>query len=72
MDTLGTWGCAAVLESLWLQWQWPPEWYKIGIMAKDIVPIMFTCILREPHLSNNHINFQCHNALIRDPARKGL
>ena len=25
IDALGTWGCVAILESQWLQWQWPLE-----------------------------------------------
>ena len=55
-DASGTWGCAAVLGSQWLQWQWPPEWYEIGIMAKELVPIIFTCIVWGPRLSKHHIN----------------
>lgn len=30
----GLWGCAAFCEGKWLQWQWPPEWIPIPIMAK--------------------------------------
>ena len=60
-DASGTWGCAAVLGSQWLQWQWPPEWYETGIMAKELVPIIFTCIVWGPRLSKHHINLmqQC-------------
>ena len=31
-------------------------------MAKELVPIIFTCIVWGPHLSKHHINFQCDNA----------
>jgi len=51
-DASGTWGCAAVLGSQWLQWQWPLQWRQIGIMAKELVPIIFTCIVWGPLLSN--------------------
>ena len=61
-DASGTWSCAAVLGSQWLQWQWPPELYEIRIMAKELVPpIIFTCIVWWPSLSKHHINFQCDN-----------
>ena len=62
MDASGTWDCAAVLGSQWLQWQWPLQWRQIGIMAKELVPIIFTCIVWGPLLSKCHINFQCDNA----------
>ena len=40
----GTWGCAAVLGFQWCQWQWPPKWSGVGIMAKELIPIIFTCV----------------------------
>ena len=49
IDASGTWGCVAVLGSQLLQWQWPPEWYEIGIMAKELVPITFTCVVWTQH-----------------------
>ena len=71
-DALGTWGCAAVLGLQWLQWQLPPEWYEIGIMAKELVPIIFTCIVWGPHLCKHHINFQCDNVNLVIAINKGL
>jgi len=38
-DTLG---CAAVFGVHWVLWQ---QWYKIAIMAREFVPIIFTCIV---------------------------
>ena len=70
-DASGAWGCAAVLDLQWLQWQWPPEWYKIGIMAKELVPIIFTCIVWGPYLSKHHINFHCDNANLVIAINKG-
>ena len=70
-DASGTWGCAAVLGSQWLQWQWPSEWYEIGIMAKELVPIIFTCIVWGPQLAKLHINFQCDNANLVIAINKG-
>jgi len=31
-------------------------------MAKELVPIMFTCIVWAPHLSKYHINIHCDKA----------
>ena len=70
-DASGTWGCAAVLGSQWLQWQWPQEWHKSGIMAKELVPIIFTCIVWGPRLSKHHVNFQCDNANLVIAINKG-
>ena len=70
-DASGTWGCAAVLGSQWLQWQWPLEWYEIGIMAKELVPIIFTCIVWGRCLAKHHINFQCDNASLVIAINKG-
>ena len=70
-DASGTWGCAAVLGSQWLQWQWPLEWYEIGIMAKELIPIIFTCIVWGPRLTRHHTNFLCDNANLVIAINKG-
>ena len=70
-DASETWGCAAVLAPHWLLWQWPQEWRSIGIMAKELVPIVFTCIVWNPCLSKHHINFHCDNANLIIAINKG-
>ena len=55
----------------WLEWQWPPEWYEVGIMAKELIPIIFTCIVWGPRLAKHHINFQCNNANLVIAIKKG-
>ena len=67
-DALWTWGCAAVLESEWLQWKWPPEWCKVGIMAMELVS---TYIIWVPYLAKLHINLQCENASLVIVINKG-
>ena len=42
-DASGSWGCGAQWERHWFQWQWPLEWRPIGIMAKELVPIVISC-----------------------------
>ena len=70
-DASGTWGCAAVLGSQWLQWQWPPEWSSASIMAKELTPIIFSCVAWGTQLSKHHINFQCDNASLVVAINKG-
>ena len=40
-------------------------------MAKELVPIIFTCIVWGPRLSKHHINFQCDNANLVIAINKG-
>jgi len=61
-DASGAWGCTAVLNAYWLQLQWPQEWQNIGIMAKELVPIILTCVVWGPYIARQHINFCCDNA----------
>ena len=61
----------AVLGSQWLQWQCPLEWYKIEIMAKELMPIIFACIVWGPWLSKHHVNFKCNNANLVIAINKG-
>ena len=35
-DASGSWGCGALFDKKWLQWQWPPSWSTAGIMAKVV------------------------------------
>ena len=70
-DASGVWGCAAVLGTQWLQWQWPSEWSSVGIMAKELVPIIFTCVTWGTMLRHHHINFQCDNEGLVAAINKG-
>ena len=58
-DASGIWGCALVLETEWSQWQRPSEWLSMGIMAKELVPILFTCVTWGNKLYHHSISFQC-------------
>lgn len=53
----GSWDCKAVLHTLWLQWQWSPEWTSMGIMAKELTPIIFSCVAWGLQLSKKVVNF---------------
>ena len=60
-DASGALGCGAVFESLSLQWKWPPEWQLLGIMAKELVPIICSCVVWGSQLTRKSILFQCDN-----------
>ena len=36
--------CGAFMNGQWLQWEWPKKWDPQGIIAKELVPIVFICI----------------------------
>ena len=56
-----SWGCGAFFENRWFQWAWPEEWSSIGIMAKELAPIVISCVIWGPHLKRQHVLFQCDN-----------
>jgi len=48
MDASGSWGCRAIFVRKWLQWQWPPSWAPLGIMVKELIPILLSCAIWGP------------------------
>jgi len=72
IDASGSWGCGAVFNTQWLQWKWPQEWTHVGIMAKELIPIIFSCAVWGPLLSKKAVNFQCDDASLIVAINKGL
>lgn len=70
-DASGSWGCGAYFNGRWWQWQWPPEWAPIAIMAKELVPIVLSCAVWGPQLSRKSILFQCDNTGVVAAVNKG-
>ena len=60
-NTSGTLGCGAVFGNQWLQWKWPLEWQPIGIMAKELVPIVLSCAVWGPQLAKQSVLFHYDN-----------
>ena len=60
-DASGTWGCGAFFNKSWFQWQWPSNWASVSIMAKELVPILLSCIVWGPVLAKHRALFQCDN-----------
>ena len=44
-DASGSWGCGAIFEGRWLQVKWSSQWSEVDIMAKEMVPIVLTCMV---------------------------
>ena len=42
-DALGSLVCGTFYSDQWFQYLWPPEWLSLGIMAKELVPIIISC-----------------------------
>ena len=60
-DASGTWGCGAFFNKSWFHWQWTSNWASVSIMAKELVPILLSCIVWGPVLAKHRTLFQCDN-----------
>lgn len=56
---------------LWLQWQWPPAWDHLPIMAKELVPRVLACVVWKPLLQRSILLFQCDNMAVVATVQKG-
>ena len=70
-DASGTWGCGAFFQGSWFQWQWPPDWAPISIMAKELVPILLSAVTWGPQLARSITLFQCDNLSLVTAISKG-
>ena len=60
-DASGSWGDRAFMSGQWLQWEWLREWVPQGIMAKELVPIVLSCIVWGPQLTKQPVLILCDN-----------
>jgi len=70
-DASGRWGCGAVLVTQWIQLAWSNEWSRRDIMAKELVPIVLSCVVWGPLLSGSRVEFKCNNSSVVDSINKG-
>ncbi len=42
-DASGGWGCGAIWDGHWLQWEWEGTWMEQQIAIKELVPIVIAC-----------------------------
>ena len=67
-DASGSWGCGAQWERCWCQWQWP---HPIGIMAKELVPIVISCAVWGSSFAHKTVLFLCDNISVVTVVAKG-
>lgn len=70
-DASGSWGCGAFMVGQWLQWKWSSKWAFQGIMAKELVPIVLSCIVWGPQLSKQSVLILCDNLSLVNAVNKG-
>ena len=67
----GFWGCAAFFEGDWLQLPWNEAWIPVGIMAKDLAPILLSTAVWGTRLVKKRVLFQCDNMSVVQALKKG-
>ena len=70
-DASGSWGCGAFFEGRWLQVRWSLRWSEVGIMAKEMLPIVLSCVVWGPILARRKVLFQCDNSSVIAALLKG-
>jgi len=70
-DASGHWGCGARFGSQWLQHAWSASWADVSIMAKELVPIIFSCVAWGPLLARKCTQFHCDNLSLVEAIQKG-
>ena len=70
-DASGSWGCGAFMSGQWIQWNWSTKWLSQGIMAKELVPILLSCIIWGPQLSKQSVLILCDNLSLVNAINKG-
>ena len=70
-DVSGSWGCGGFFHEKWFQFAWTAEWSKIGIMTKELLPIVISCAVWGPKLYQKSIELQCDNTGAVSAINKG-
>ncbi len=60
----GGWGCGAVWEAEWLQWQWEDDWVQQQIAVKELVLIVAACAVWGPQWANKSVLVKCDNMAV--------
>ena len=70
-DASGSLGCRAFLSTQWCQYHWSDEWSTVGIMAKELVPIIGSCAVWGHCLARKTMEFQWGNQSLVAAINKG-
>ena len=60
-DASDSWGYGAQFKDHWFQYAWLAEWLTVGIMAKELVPIVIGCAVWGPLLVKKDTELKCDN-----------
>ena len=63
-DASGHWDCGAVFGTHWIHLAWLNEWVQRDIMAKELVPIVLSCVVWGPLLTGTRVEFKCDNSSV--------
>ena len=67
----GSWGCGAHFNGRWFQLHWSSDWDSIGIMTKELVPIVLSCTVWNKALSKHKTEFRGDNLSVVEVTKKG-
>ena len=70
-DASGSWGCGAFYSNQWFQYRWSPEWLSLGIMAKELVPIIISSAVWGRSWAKKRIEVKCDNQSLVIAINKG-
>ena len=68
----GSWGCGGIFRDKWFQYAWTAEWLEIGIMTKELLPIVISCAVWGPAIYQKSIEVQCNNTGAVSAINKGF
>jgi len=71
IEASGRWGCDAVFGTQWMHLAWSSEWSQLDIMAKELVPIVLSCVVWGPLLLGSRVEFRCDNISVVESVSKG-
>ena len=60
-DASGSWGCGAVWQHKWIQFQWNKEWAAYHIAIKELLPITIACAVWGHYWQHQHVLVLCDN-----------
>ncbi len=61
-DASGNFGCGALWQAFWLQYQWPPWYQDQNITVKELLPIVLACALWGTTWQSASVMVYCDNA----------
>lgn len=70
-DASGRWGCGAVYQQEWLQLRWSPKLARLGIAAKEAMPVVLAACCWGRHWAGQHVVFEVDNSTVVEPIRSG-